>query len=125
MTKARDIMTKDVKYIQEDVYISEVVERMKEERVTSFIVERKDQDDAYGIITRKDIINKVIKTGRPLTHTKVKEVATKPLVLISPGLTVKYVVHIMARVNIRRVPVFDGKTIVGIVSNSDIIANIK
>ena len=59
MTKARDIMTKDVKYIQEDVYISEIVERMKEERVSSFIVERKDQDDAYGIITRKDIINRV------------------------------------------------------------------
>ena len=125
MTKARDIMTKDVKYIKEDVYISEVVKKMKAERVSSFIVERKDHDDAYGIITRKDIINRVIKTGRPLAHTKVKEVATKPLLLISPGLAIKYVVHLMAMANIRRAPVFDGKKIIGIVSNSDIIANLE
>ena len=125
MTKARDIMTKDVKYIQEDAYISEVVKRMKEENVSSFIVERKDNDDAYGIITRKDIISKVVKTGRSPAHTKVKEIATKPLLVASPGLDIKYVVNLMVMANIRRAPVFDGKTIIGIVSNSDIIANLE
>ena len=125
MTKARDIMTKDVKYIKEDAYITEVVKRMKEEKVSSFIVERKDPDDAYGIITRKDIINKVIRIGRPLAHTKVKEIATKPLLLASPGLDIKYVVNLMAMANIRRAPIFDGETIVGIVSNSDIIASLE
>jgi len=118
-------MTKDVKYIKEDAYISEVVKRMKEEKVSSFIVERKDPDDAYGIITRKDIINQVIRIGRPLAHTKVKEIATKPLLFASPGLDIKYVVNLMAMANIRRAPIFDGETIVGIVSNSDIIASLE
>ena len=125
MIKARDIMTKDVKYIHEDAYINEVVKKMKNDSVSSFIVEKKDNDDAYGIITRKDIINKVIKTGRSPAHTKVKEIATKPLLLVSPGLGIKYVVHLMAMANIRRAPVFDGNTIIGIVSNSDIIANLE
>lgn len=125
MTKARDIMTTDVKYINEDAYISEVVDRMKEEKVSSFIVEKKDPNDAYGIITRKDIITKVIKIGRPLAHTKVKEVTTKPLIVVSPGLDIKYVVNLMAMANIRRAPVFDGEKIVGIVSNSDIIASLE
>ncbi len=125
MTKARDIMTEDVKYINEDAYISEVVERMKSEKVSSFIVERKDPNDAYGIITRKDIINKVIKIGRPLAHTKVKEIATKPLLVASPGLDIKYVVNLMSMANIRRAPIFDGEKIVGIVSNSDIIASLE
>ncbi len=124
MTKAKDIMTKDVKYISEDTYIIDVVKKMKDERISSFIVEKKDQDDAYGIITRKDIITKVIKTGRPLAHTKVKEIATKPLLFASPGLDIKYVVNLMAMANIRRAPVFDGEKIVGIVSNSDIIFNL-
>jgi signal-transduction protein with cAMP-binding, CBS, and nucleotidyltransferase domain len=116
-------MTKDVRYIQEDAYINEVVKKMKEEGISSLIVERKGHDDAYGIITHKDIITRVIKIGRPPAHTTVKEVATKPLLFVSPGLTIKNVVHLMAMANIRRAPVFDGNEIVGIVSHSDIIAS--
>ena len=121
MTKAKDLMTKDVKYIQEDTTIKEMLIRMKEEGVSSFIVDRKDHDDAYGIVTRKDIVTKVIETGRPLKYTKVKEILTKPLLMVSVGLDIKYVVRLMEMANIRRAPVFDGKEIVGILSNTDII----
>jgi len=121
MTKARDLMTKDVKYIKEDATIKETLIRMEEEGVSSFIVDRKDHDDAYGIITRKDMVTKVVETGRDLEYTKVKEIMTKPLLMVSPGLDIKYVVRLMKMANIRRAPVFDGKEIVGILSNTDII----
>jgi signal-transduction protein with cAMP-binding, CBS, and nucleotidyltransferase domain len=121
MTKAKDLMTKDVKYIQGDATIKETLIRMKVEGVSSFIVERKDHDDAYGIVTRKDIVTKVVETGRDLDYTKVKEIITKPLLMVSPGLGIKYVVRLMQMANIRRAPVFDGKEIVGILSNTDII----
>jgi len=122
MTKAVvDLMTKEVKYIQEDASIKETIMRMNIEKVSSFIVERKDDDDAYGIITRKDIITKVVETGRDLEYTKVKDVMNKPLLVISPGLDVKFVARFMKMANIRRAPVFDGEKIVGIVSNTDIL----
>jgi len=121
MTKAKDLMTKDVKYIQGDATIKETLIKMKVEGVSSFIVERKDHDDAYGIVTRKDIVTKVVETGRDLEYTKVKEIITKPLLMVSPGLDIKYVVRLMQMANIRRAPVFDGKEIVGILSNTDII----
>lgn len=121
MTKAKDLMTKGVKYIQGDATIKETLIKMKVEGVSSFIVERKDHDDAYGIVTRKDIVTKVVETGRDLEYTKVKEIITKPLLMVSPGLDIKYVVRLMQMANIRRAPVFDGKEIVGILSNTDII----
>jgi len=121
MTKARDLMTKEVKYIQEEATIKETLTRMKGERVSSFIVERRDHDDAYGIITRKDVIIKVVETGRDLEYTKVEDIMTKPLLMISPGLDIKYVARFMKMANIRRAPVFDGEKIVGIVSNTDIL----
>jgi len=121
MTKAKDLMTKDVKYIQGDATIKETLIRMKVEGVSSFIVERKDHDDAYGIVTRKDIVTKVVETGRDLDYTKVKEIITKPLLMVSPGLGIKYVVRLMQMANVRRATVFDGKEIVGIISNTDII----
>jgi signal-transduction protein with cAMP-binding, CBS, and nucleotidyltransferase domain len=121
MIKAKDLMTKDVKYIQGDATIKETLIRMKVEGVSSFIVERKDHDDAYGIVTRKDIVTKVVETGRDLDYTKVKEIITKPLLMVSPGLGIKYVVRLMQMANVRRATVFDGKEIVGIISNTDII----
>jgi len=119
--KARDVMSKEVKYIREDATIKEGLIRMKDEKVSSFIVERKDHDDAYGIITRKDIITKVVEAGRDPEYTKVKDIMTKPLLMISPGLGIKYVARFMKMANIRRAPVFDGEKIVGIVSNTDIV----
>lgn len=121
MIKAKDLMTRDVKYIQEDATIKETIIGMKREGTSSFIVDRKDHDDAYGIITRKDIVAKVVETGRDLEYTKVKEIMTKPLLMVSPGLDIKNVVRLMKMANIRRAPVFDGKQIVGIISNTDII----
>jgi CBS domain-containing protein len=121
MMKARDVMSNEVKYIREDATIKEGLIRMKEEKVSSFIVERKDHDDAYGIITRKDIITKVVEAGRDPEYTKVKDIMTKPLLMISPGLGIKYVARFMKMANIRRAPVFDGEKIVGIVSNTDIV----
>ncbi len=121
MIKAKDLMTSDVKYIQEDATIKEAIIGMKREGTSSFIVDRKDDDDAYGIITRKDIVAKVVETGRDLEYTKVKEIMTKPLLMVSPGLDIKNVVRLMKMANIRRAPVFDGKQIVGIISNTDII----
>jgi CBS domain-containing protein len=121
MTKARDLMTKEVKYIQEEATIKETLIRMKGEKVSSFIVERRDHDDAFGIITRKDIVTKVVEAGRDLEYTKVKDIMTKPLLMISPGLEIKYVARFMKMANIRRAPVFDGEKIVGIVSNTDIL----
>lgn len=121
MIKAKDLMTRDVKYIQEDATIKETIIGMKREGTSSFIVDTKDHDDAYGIITRKDIVAKVVETGRNLEYTKVKEIMTKPLLMVSPGLDIKNVVRLMKMANIRRAPVFDGKQIVGIISNTDII----
>jgi CBS domain-containing protein len=114
-------MTKEVKYIQEEATVKETLIRMKDEKVSSFIVERRDHDDAFGIITRKDIVTKVVEAGRDLEYTKVKDIMTKPLLMISPGLEINYVARFMKMANIRRAPVFDGEKIVGIVSNTDIL----
>jgi CBS domain-containing protein len=52
---------------------------------------------------------------------KARDLMSKPLLMVSPGLDIRYVVRLMKMANIRRAPVFDGKEIVGILSNTDII----
>lgn len=118
--KAADIMTKDVKTISGNATVADAVAKMKAEKVSSLVVERRSQEDAWGILTRKDVVSKVWALGNKLCDVKVHEIMTKPLVMVSPGLAIEYCARLMAMTGVRRCPVFDGKEIIGILSTTDI-----
>jgi len=120
MPKAQDAMTKEVVTINGSATVAEAVKKMRDLKVSSLIVERRGIEDAYGIITRKDVVSKVVSPGTEPGEVKVYEVMSKPLVMVSPGLELKYCARLMAMTGIRRAPVFDGKEIIGILSNTDI-----
>ncbi len=118
--KARDIMTKTLVVVEESLSVAKAVKTMIKEKVSSLIVDRSDADDTYGIVTRRDVVNKVVSLGIEPSQITVAEIMTKPLLTISPNLAIKHVARLMVHTGVRRMPVFDGHKIVGIVSNSDV-----
>jgi len=120
--KAKDLMTKQVEFIDGSKTVAEAIRQMTERNVSSLIVDHRSIEDAYGILTRKDIVTKVIATGADPHATKVADIMSKPLVFASPGLEHKYAARLLANTGFRRLPVFDGKNIVGMLSNSDLFA---
>jgi len=123
--KAADVMTKGVATVSPDATVAEAVKLMREKKVSSLVVERRTHEDAWGIMTRKDVVTKVMGAGKDPKEVKVGEIMTSPLVMVSPGLTLDNCAKLMAMAGIRRAPVFDGKDIVGILSNTDIFNAIK
>jgi CBS domain-containing protein len=115
-----ELMTRDVKFIKEDVSLLDAVWKMKEFAVSSLIVESSNKADWFGIVTQKDIITKLIDPDPGAQHALVGDVMTQPAVTVPPTMTVMACVKMMKRLNIRRIPVSDGKDIVGILSHSDI-----
>jgi len=124
VVKAGDVMSKDVVYIDGNATVREAVKTMLEKKVSALIVNARNVDDAFGIVTRKDVVNKIVAQGKDPKAVKVHEIMTKPLITVSPGLSVKYCARLFAKTGIRRAPVFDGKKIVGILSNSDIFKTV-
>lgn len=124
MPTARDIMTTDVVTIDGNATVREAIDLMREKGVRCLIVERRSPDDAYGIVTQRDIVYEVVAWQRDPTEVKVHEIMTKPLVLVNKDLDLRHVARLMANVGLSRAPViFDGK-LQGIVSVSDILAAI-
>ena len=123
--KAGDVMTKGVISIEGTASVADAVRMMKEKKVSSLFVNRRGQEDAWGIVTRKDVVNKVVDPGKDPAEVKVFEIMSKPLVTVSPGLALKYCARLFNATGIRRAPVFDGKDIVGILSNTDIFNAIQ
>ncbi|MGD9161310.1 MAG: CBS domain-containing protein, partial [Desulfobacteraceae bacterium] len=83
-----------------------------------------DQLDAFGIITRKDVVESLINAGTGETSILVKDVMTKPSLTVSPELSIFNCHQMMLMVGVRRMPVVEGNKLVGIISNSDILKNI-
>jgi CBS domain-containing protein len=120
-----DVMSKDVVFIDGNETVTNAIAMMRNKKVSSLVVNRRTNEDAWGIVTRKDIVSEVVDPGRDPKDVKVFEIMTKPLVMVSPGLALKYCARLFHNVGIRRAPVFDGKEIVGIVSNTDIFNAIE
>lgn len=123
---AQDLMHKGVEFIDGSATVAEALKHMHEKKVSSLVVNRRDVADAWGMVTKKDIVTKVIDPGptrRNLSSTKVHEVMSKPLVTVSPKLAIKYCIRLMAKAGVTRAPVFDGKEIIGILSFTDIFNN--
>ena len=121
--KAADIMRKGVETISSGSTAADALRKMQQLKVSSLIVDRRNKDDAYGLLTKADIVTKAIEAGlkrKNLSGTKVFQIMSKPLITVPPGLAVKYCIRVMKKAGVSRVPVFDGKQIVGILSLSDI-----
>ena len=123
--KAADVMTKDVICIDGKETVADAIKLMREKGVSCLIVNRRGSEDAWGIMTRKDVVNKIADPGKDPCEVKVFKIMTKPLITVSPGLALKYCARLFNHTGIRRAPVFDGKEIVGILSNTDIFKAIK
>jgi CBS domain-containing protein len=122
---AATVMKKNIVTIDGKETVADAIKLMKEKKVSSLLVNRRGQDDAWGIVTRKDVVNKIVDPGKNPKEIKVFEIMTKPLLMVSPGLALKYCARLFHNAGVRRAPVFDGKDIVGILSNTDIFNAIE
>lgn len=118
--KVADVMNKEVVTIDGKATVAKAVALMRKRHVSSLLVNRRDHDDAWGMLVRKDVVSKVIDPGKDPDQVKVFEIMTKPVIMVSPGLALKYCARLLNQAGIRRAPVFDGKDVIGIISNTDI-----
>lgn len=120
MIKAEDIMTRNVVTIRGSATVAEAVALMKDKGLRALIVQRRHEDDPYGMITETDVVYKVAAYGHDSKKMRVYEIMTKPCISVAPELGVEYVARLFANTRLRRAPVIKGE-LLGIISVSDIL----
>ncbi len=120
MKIAQEIMTKEVATIHPHAPVAEAIKRMRERQVGSLLVEKVSPSDTWGIITQNDVVQRVVAHDKDPTLVKVKEVMSKPISFVRPDTRLRECAQVMAREHIRRVFVFDGHNVVGVISANDI-----
>ncbi|MEM3672737.1 MAG: CBS domain-containing protein [Candidatus Bathyarchaeia archaeon] len=116
--KVEDVMVREVITIDENLTVKEAAEVMNKFEIGCLIAVRKGK--AIGIITERDLLKRVVAEARDANKTKVKDVMSSPLVVVEPSTDLEEAVRLMFQMKIKKLPVVDGKRLVGLVSLTDI-----
>jgi CBS domain-containing protein len=118
MERVSDIMTKDVvHWISPHVSVEKAAEMMKEVEKGCLIVV--ENDKPIGIITERDLVQKVIAGRLEPKHTRVSKIMSHPIITVGPEALISDAAIIMSKNKIRRLAVTEGTELVGVVTVSD------
>lgn len=114
-----DIMTRRVITIRHDQSVVEAAAKMKADNVGCLLV-LDESKNLVGIITDRDISVGVIGEKLDPKQTKIKDCMNQDVVTAIPQMEILEAAKVMNRYEVRRLPIVDGRDIVGIVSTADI-----
>jgi CBS domain-containing protein len=118
--RVKDLMKADAKTVNKDVTLFTAIKMMHDLGVSSLIIEPESDRDAFGIITRKDVVEAIVMDPAGGTSLLVDDVMTKPAITVNSGLSISNCHQMMRMVGVRRLPVVDGTKLIGILSNANI-----
>jgi CBS domain-containing protein len=122
---ARDIMSDDCTCIGENDSVLDAARRLADLDVGALPICGED-DRLKGMLTDRDIVVKVLAAGKDPASTRAGELGAGDGNTITIGAddSIEDTLATMARHQVRRLPVIDGRRLVGIVAQADVARNI-
>ena len=121
-TRVRDFMNEELHTINGLATVAEAMALMKRHRVSSLVVNRRNEDDELGLVAVADIARDVIAYNRAPERVNVYEIMSKPPLTLPEDMLARYAVRLLARFDISRAVVVDrSRNAIGVVTLRDLI----
>lgn len=119
--RVRDVMKTSVDVVDGMLTVTEALRDMKNRNTRTLIVDKRDENDEYGVVMFGDIARQVL--GRDLSPDRVNvyEIMSKPVLSVDSDMDIRYCTRLFNRFGMSRAPVIDNDEIVGLVSYTDIV----
>jgi CBS domain-containing protein len=121
---AREVMSGGAECIGENDTLLDAARRLAELDVGAMPICGED-DRLKGMLTDRDIVVKALAQGKDPGSTRAGELAEGKPVTIGADDSVEEALHTMAEHKVRRLPVIDGHSLIGIVSQADLAKNLE
>ncbi len=120
------IRRQDIEMIDGDCTAEDAIAKMVDRKVGSVIVKRTKPSEPYGIITRQDVLFKVIAEGLDPSKVTVRDIMSSPVVILNNvDLEVRYAAKAMANAGVTNLVIFDGGDVYGFLSSTDIVNAVR
>ena len=117
--KVKEVMSRNPARVSGEISVMEGAKLLKKRKISTLVIE--EDGKPIGIVTDRDFIVKVIAEGVDIKKTKLKEIMSSPVVMISSEEKLEDAAKIMSKRRIRKLPVMENEDIVGILSENDIV----
>lgn len=121
IVRVRDVMKTGFDMVDGRMTIAEALGTMKYRDNKALIVDKRDDDDEYGILMLSDIAKHVLGENRSQDRVNVYEVMAKPVVSVRPDMQIKYCARLFDRFGLSRAPVVEHGKVIGLVSYTDMV----
>lgn len=121
--RVRDVMKTEWDIVDGMMTVTEALKSMKYPDTCTLIVDKRHDDDEYGVVMFRDMAQKVLARDHSPDRVNIYEIMSKPVVSVHPDMDIRYCTRLFDRFGLSRAPVLEDHKIIGLVSYTDIVLN--
>jgi len=119
--RVRDVMKHNFDMIDGKMTVRDALNTMKHVETKCLLVDKRNQDDEYGMVLISDIAKQVLAKDRAPERVNIYEIMTKPVMSVDPDMDIRYCARMFERFGLSRAPVVENDKVIGIVSFTDMV----
>lgn len=119
--RVRHVMKSQFDMVDGMSTVRDALVRMKHVDTKCLIVDKRHEDDEYGMLLISDIARKVLAVDRAPERVNVYEVMAKPVIAVDPEMDIRYCARLFDRFSLSRAPVVERGKVIGIISFTDMV----
>ncbi len=119
----RDVMSRTVFSVSPDAKLQKICQIMEKNSIGSVVIIK----DRYpiGIVTERDVVNVVALQGGAVLQNSAQQIMKGHLITMNPKQDLKEALQVMIDKRIRRLPICEKKSLVGILTYGDVMREIQ
>jgi predicted transcriptional regulator len=121
VVRVREVMKKGVDIVDGRLTVSKALRNMKHPETRTLIVNKRHDDDEYGVVMFRDVAKSVLGPDLSPDRVNLYEIMSKPVMGVDPQMDVRYCIKLFDHFGLSRAPVIENGEIIGLVSYTDIV----
>ncbi len=121
IVRVSDVMKTDFVTIDGIATIRDALKKMKTNKTSVLVVNKRHANDEYGLVTAGDIARHVLAKDKAPERVNVYEIMTKPVISVHPDMDIRYCSRLFANYDLVRAPVLNGREVIGTISPNALV----
>lgn len=122
LVQVKDVMTTNTYQFADGMMtVAEGIKLAKEHSVNALIINKRSDQDEYGLVMLADIAKEVFAKDRSPDRVNLYEIMAKPLMSVLPEMDVRYCARLFERFSIHLAPVIEDRKVIGMVDYTNMV----
>ena len=122
--RVRDVMKSEVDVVDGMQTVGEALRSMKYPDTRTLIVNKRHDDDEYGVVMFRDMAKKVLARDHSPNRVNMYEIMSKPVISVSPEMDIRYCTRLFDNFGLSRAPVVENGKWIGTITRRSVLRTV-